>query len=56
MDKIIRERAVLIGLAVTVLVAVVQGFVSGEVTLETVVPLVTGIITRFFVSPATPGV
>ena len=54
LDRIKHEPAILIGLALSVLVVVVQ-VIQGELTLEAAVPLVTGFVTRFFVSPSTPG-
>jgi hypothetical protein len=47
-----REPAVLIGLLASVLV-VVQQVVAGSLTWSAAVPVVVGIVTRFFVSPAT---
>lgn len=46
-----RERAVLAGLAL----AILQAVANGEITRETAVPVIAGIVLRFFVSPAGPG-
>lgn len=51
MSIIKQEPAVLIGLLITVLTVVAQ-VLSGDLTWAAAVPLIVGIITRFFVSPA----
>lgn len=51
--KIKRERAVLIGLLVTVLLAIQSGIADGTIKKwEDLIPLGVGILTRFFVTPA----
>lgn len=44
---ILRERAVIAGIAI----AALQAAANGEITRETAVPVLAGIILRFFVTP-----
>lgn len=52
-DRIKREPAILLGLAAAILTGVAALITDGTLSWETAVPLVLGIITRAFVSPAT---
>jgi hypothetical protein len=52
-ERMKREPAVLLGLLAAVLAGVTQLVADGSLSWETVVPLVCGIVTRAFVSPAT---
>lgn len=45
--RIARERAVLTGVAV----AVLESVQAGEITKQTAVPVIAGIVLRFFVTP-----
>lgn len=46
-----RERAVLMGLAL----AVLEAYQAGQITQATAVPVIAGIVLRFFVTPYHPG-
>lgn len=48
-----KEPALLVGLAISVLTLLGQ-VVSGDLTWAAAVPLITGAVARFFVSPANP--
>ena len=50
-DRIKSEPAILVGLVTSVVAVVVQA-VTGDITWAAAVPLIAGVITRFFVSPA----
>lgn len=47
LQRILNERAVICG----ALIALLQAVAAGQVTKETAVPVVAGIVLRFFVSP-----
>ena len=52
-DRIKREPAILLGLLAAILTGVAALITDETLSWETAVPLVLGIITRAFVSPAT---
>ncbi len=54
-DRIRNEPAVLIGLGASLAVVLQAELADGSVEWEALVPLVAGIVTRFFVSPAKPA-
>jgi type IV secretory pathway VirB2 component (pilin) len=49
-----REPAVLLGLAAAICTGIAALITDGTLSWETAVPVVLGIITRAFVSPASP--
>lgn len=52
-ERLKREPAVLLGLLAAILTGIAALITDGTLSWETAVPLVLGIITRAFVSPAT---
>lgn len=54
MPKLKNEPALIIGALVSILTAVGQ-VVSGDLTWAAAVPVIVGVVTRFFVSPAEAG-
>lgn len=50
LDRITRERAVIFGVAL----AILEALANNEITPQTAVPIIAGIILRFLVTPYPP--